>query len=84
MGQEVTEGDDGSSIRNQETCQKLTLLSDWKQEKQIFEHLTTIYNRVIGKVRKAQHENPENPEFGHTQREIQNKPAKKPSILVVN
>jgi hypothetical protein len=49
------------------------------------------YIRVIRKVRKTQ-----NPEFGHTQGEIQKKPAKqyisiqggmklrKPSILVVN
>jgi hypothetical protein len=50
--------------------------------------------RVIRNVRKTQHQNPE---FGHTQGEIQNKPAKKqhisiqrgmklrkPSILVVN
>jgi hypothetical protein len=55
----------------------------------------TIYNsgRVIRKVRKTQHENPE---FGHTQGEIQKNRAKKyisiwrgmklrkPSILVVN
>jgi hypothetical protein len=37
-------------------------------------------NRVIRKVRKTQHENPEfdhkNPEFGHTQGEIQKKPTK--------
>jgi hypothetical protein len=49
--------------------------------------------RVIRKVRKTQHQNPE---FGHTQGEIKKKPAKqyisiqrgmklrKPSILVVN
>jgi hypothetical protein len=49
--------------------------------------------KVIHKVRKTQHQNPE---FGHTQGEIQEKPAKeyistqqgmklrKPSILVVN
>jgi hypothetical protein len=49
--------------------------------------------RVIPKVRETQHQNPE---FGHTQGEIQQKPAKKhismqlgmklrkPSILVVN
>jgi len=30
--------------------------------------------RVIGKVRKTQHQNPE---FGHTQGEIKKKPAKK-------
>jgi hypothetical protein len=52
------------------------------------------YNRVIPKVRKTQHQNPE---FGHTQGgEIKKNPAKKyisiqrgmklrkPSILVVN
>jgi hypothetical protein len=51
------------------------------------------HNRVIHKVRKTQHQNPE---FGHTQGELQKKPAKKyissrrgmklrkPSILVVN
>jgi hypothetical protein len=51
------------------------------------------YNRVIRKVRKTQHQNPE---FGHTQSEIQKKSAKmyisiqagvkhrKPSILVGN
>jgi hypothetical protein len=51
------------------------------------------YNRVICKVRKTQHQNPE---FGHTQGEIRKKPAnkyisiqrgmklRKPSILVVN
>jgi hypothetical protein len=37
-------------------------------------------NRVIRKVRKTQHENPEfdhkNTEFGHTQGEIKKKPAK--------
>ncbi len=56
--------------------------------------LDIINNRVICKVRKTQHQNPE---FGHTQGEIQKKkPAKKyisiqqgmklkkPSILVVN
>jgi hypothetical protein len=54
-----------------------------------------LYNRVIRKVGKTQHQNPE---FGHTQGEIyKKKPAKKyisiqggmklkkkPSILVVN
>ncbi len=51
------------------------------------------HNRVIRKVRKTQHQNPE---FGHTQDEIKKKPEKKyisiqggmklrnPSILVVN
>jgi hypothetical protein len=51
-------------------------------------------SRVIRKVRKTQHH--QNPEFGHTQGEIQKTPAKKyisiqrgmklrkPSILVVN
>jgi hypothetical protein len=33
--------------------------------------------RVIRKVRKTQHQNPE---FGHTQGEIQNKPAKKSTL----
>jgi hypothetical protein len=32
------------------------------------------FNRVIGKVRKTQHQNPE---FGQTQGEIKKKPAKK-------
>jgi hypothetical protein len=32
------------------------------------------FNRVMGKVRKTQHQNPE---FGHTQGGIQKKPAKK-------
>jgi hypothetical protein len=32
-------------------------------------------NRVIRKVRKTQHQNPE---FGHTQGEIKKNPAKKP------
>jgi len=54
----------------------------------------TYLNRVIRKVRKTQHQNPE---FGHTQSEIKKKHAKKyiisiqggmklrkPSILVVN
>jgi hypothetical protein len=38
----------------------------------------TIYNssRVIREVRKTQHQNPE-VEVGHTQGEIQKKPAKK-------
>ncbi len=34
----------------------------------------TYYIRVMYKVRKTQHQNPE---FGHTQGEIQKKPAKK-------
>jgi hypothetical protein len=50
-------------------------------------------SRVIREIRKTQHQNPE---FGHTQGEIKNKPSKKyisiqggmklrkPSILVVN
>jgi hypothetical protein len=52
-----------------------------------------VYNRVIRKVRKTQHQNPE---FGHTRVRFKKKPAKKyisiqqgmklrkPSILVVN
>jgi hypothetical protein len=52
-----------------------------------------VYNRLIRKVRKTHHQNPE---FGHTEGEIKKKPAKKyisiqwgmklrkPSILVVN
>jgi hypothetical protein len=36
--------------------------------------LDIINNRVICKVRKTQHQNPE---FGHTQGEIQRKPARK-------
>jgi hypothetical protein len=52
-----------------------------------------VYNRVIRKVRKTQHQNPE---FRNTQGEIKKKPAKKyisiqggmklrkPSILVIN
>jgi hypothetical protein len=54
---------------------------------------TQVDNRVIGKVRKTQHQNPE---FGHTPGDMKKKPAKKynnilrgmklrkPSILVVN
>jgi hypothetical protein len=38
------------------------------------------FNRVIRKVRKTQHQNPE---FGHKQGEFQKKPVK-PSVLVVN
>jgi hypothetical protein len=57
------------------------------------EPLIPIPNIVLRKVTKTQHQNPE---FGHTQGEIQQKPAKKyisiqsgmklkkPSILVVN
>jgi hypothetical protein len=36
----------------------------------------SLCNRVVSKVRKTQHQNPEF-EFGHTQDEIKKKPAKK-------
>jgi hypothetical protein len=57
--------------------------------------MKTIHIRVIRKVRKTQHQNPES-EFGHTWRDSKKKPAKKyisiqggmklrkQSILVVN
>jgi hypothetical protein len=36
-----------------------------------------LYNRVMRKVGKTQHQNPE---FGHTQGEIKKKPAKKSTL----